>query len=386
MKIALFFESVFPKYDASSIRAFYFIESFIANKKKDDELFVITGTAKPALQNNVKFFSVSSEKNQAQVGFVKRALSELWMGVKGIPKLNKINPDIFYISSPSYLASIVLANYAQFKKIPYVFEVRDIYPEAYEYGGLLKKEHWIYKLFSILSYRAYLNSELVICATKGIEESVRQQHIKNVISIYNGFPKALLNYNVKKHDRFTLVFHGTMGVFQDIELLIRLADELKNDDVDILVIGHGRKSQLVSTACQKYKNLIYLGSLSHSETLKVVSKCHLGLSFRFDDPLSKISFPVKNWEYLGLAIPSLLTPKGTEAGIFLEKHLCGVQFDSSELQDIVDSVRQYKTLGQDYLDLVDGCKKIRGRYTREVYATKLTSYIYKKYYKNSDCS
>jgi len=386
MKIAFFFESVFPKYDASSIRAFYFIESFIDSKKNDDELFVITGTKKPENKNNVIFCSVSSEKNQAKVGFVKRAFYELWMGIKGIFKLKKIRPALFFISSPSYLASIILAHYAQFKKIPYIFEVRDIYPEAYEYAGLLKKEHWIYKLLSRLSHKAYLNSELVVCATKGIEEKVRQQNIVNVINIYNGFPKSLLNCNTEKYDRFTLVFHGTMGVFQDIELLIRLADELKNDDIDILVIGHGRKAELVSTAQKKYKNLMYLGSLSHSKTLDIVSRCHLGLSFRFDDPLSEISFPVKNWEYLGLAIPSLLTPKGSEAGDFLEKNQCGVQYESARLQDIAESVRKYKTRGQDYLDLIDGCKKVRELYTREAYATKLTRYIYTQFSNNSGCS
>lgn len=383
MKFAFFFESVFPKYNASSIRAFYLIESFIINKKTDDELSVITGTTKPDNKNNVKFFSVSSEKNQVKVGFVKRAFYELWMGIKGIHKLNKIKPDLFYISSPSYLASIILAHYAQFKKIPYIFEVRDIYPEAYEYAGLLKKEHWLYKLFFMLSHKAYLYSELVVCATKGIEEKVRQQNIINVINIYNGFPQSLLNCDAKKYDRFTLVFHGTLGVFQDIELLIRLADELKNDDIDILVIGHGRKAQLVSTAHKKYKNLMYLGSLSHSKTLDIVAKCHLGLSFRLDDPLSEISFPVKNWEYLGLAIPSLLTPKGSEAGIFLQKNQCGVQYDSTELTDIADAVRKYKNQGQDYSDLVNGCKKIREAYTREIYASKLTHYIYTQCCNNS---
>lgn len=376
MKIAFFFESVFPKYDASSIRAFYLIESFIVNKKKDDELFVITGTTKPENRGNVKFFSVCSEKNQAKVGFVKRAFYELWMGIKSVLKLNKIRPDLFFISSPSYLASIVLAHYAHFKKIPYIFEVRDIYPEAYEYAGLLKKEHWLYKLFFKLSHKAYLNAELVVSVSKGTEEKIRQQNIINVINIYNGFPQALLNCNVEKYDRFTLVFHGTLGIFQDIELLIKLADELKNDDVDILVIGHGRKAQLVSTAHKKYKNFMYLGSLSHSQTLDIVAKCHLGLSFRIDDLLSKISFPVKNWEYLGLAIPSLLTPKGTDAGVFIQKNQSGVQYDSTELKDIADSVRKYKNQGQDYSDLVNGCKKIREAYTREIYATKLTHYIY----------
>lgn len=373
-KIALFFESVYPDNNAGSIRAYYLIQALKKNQPNLD-MVIITGTQNPTSQLDVEFISVNNAKSYKKTGFIKRAIKELWLGARAVRQLFIIRKgvDLIYISSPSYLAAIVLSTYSILARLKYVFEVRDIYPEAFSYAGAISQSGLVFKLFSFLSNKTYRSSELIICATNGIEKMIQVSETQSTtLTSLNGFPSPLLSVLNKKYERFTLVFHGTLGVFQDVELLCELSNALKvYDDIDIIVIGYGAKSELVKDAAGLNPNLKFLGSLGHHETIDIVSKCHVGLSFRFDDPLSIISFPVKNWEYLGLAIPSIITPYGSEAGWFLEENSCAVQVKSNTVKGILEVVLKFKSDESFYQGYESGCEKIRHLYTREALSEDL---------------
>ncbi len=373
-RVVFFFESVYPDNNAGSIRAHFLIEAF-KTAVPNVELIVLTGTCFPGEVNGVKFVSLANPKSYQKTGFLKRALKEIKLGFIAVRALNKIKGDcgFFYISSPSYLASMVLTTYASLSKKRFVFEVRDIYPQAFAYAGAVKQNGLIYKFFTSLSNLAYRKAALNISATEGIAQMIKQNvpESKNYVSM-NGFPSPLLRVSSQKYQRFTLVFHGTLGLFQDIELLCDLAEELKSyDDVDLIVIGHGTKSTLVEKATKQNPNFRFLGSLNHEDTINVVSKCHVGLSFRFDDPLSFMSFPVKNWEYVGLAIPSIITPHGSEAGRFLAENGCGIQVHEKSINNIVDEVLKLKSDKVYYQSFVENCKHIRTSFTRELLSNGL---------------
>ena len=373
-KIVLFSECVYPDNNAGSVRAHYLIQA-LKKIQPNLDIVIITGTQDPTPQLDAEFISVNNAKSYKKIGFIKRAINELWLGARAVQRLFIIRKcvDLVYISSPSYLAAVVLATYSILARFKYVFEVRDIYPEAFSYAGAISQNGLMFKLFSFLSNKTYRNSELIICATNGIEKMIQVREAQaTTLTALNGFPSSLLSISNKKYERFTLVFHGTLGVFQDIELLCELSNALKvYDDIDLIVIGHGVKSELVKDAAVLNPNLQFLGSLDHHDTLDVVSKCHVGLSFRSDDPLSIISFPVKTWEYLGLAIPSIITPHGSEAGQFLEGNSCAVQIKSKAVKDILEVILRFRSDESFYRVYESGCEKSRHIYTREVLAGNL---------------
>jgi glycosyltransferase involved in cell wall biosynthesis len=380
MKLFFFLESVFPDNNAVSIRSHYLIKAFQASLPYF-ELVVLTGTTSPTPIDGVKFVSLSNPKSHNK-GFLKRTLKELKLGFDAVLALSRFKEDVdfIYISSPSYLASLVLATYYVLRKRRFVFEVRDIYPQAFAYAGVIKEKGVIYKFFSYLSNLAYKRAELNISATEGIGQIIEQNvpDSKNLIS-FNGFPASFLSVNSEKFECFTLVFHGTLGLFQDVELLCDLARQLEDyNDIDLVVIGHGPKSELVERVSKSNQNIRFLGSLNHKETIDVVSKCHVGLSFRLDDPLSFISFPVKNWEYIGLAIPSIITPFGSEAGRFLEKNTCGIQIKERDVKAIMNVVLKLKSDKDYYQSYVDNCLHIRKSYTREAISDSLVKTLVKE--------
>ena len=158
-----------------------------------------------------------------------------------------------------------------------------------------------------------------------------------------------------------------MGFFQDVETLIRLAAELHQHDVDVLVIGYGRQEYLLREDVPQ--NLSFRGRLPFEQTVAEIEQCHLGLCLRKDDGISKDAFPVKIWEYLGLGIPSIVTPR-CEAGDFLETNACGFQLDSGRVRDLVDKILELKANPGELTRLSKRCRLIGAEYTREILGAK----------------
>ena len=95
-----------------------------------------------------------------------------------------------------------------------------------------------------------------------------------------------------------------------------------------------------------------------------IERCHVGLCLRMDDDVSRDAFPVKVWEYLGLGMPSIVTPH-CEAGEFLERHSCGIQFPAGDVDAIVSAVLRFESEHDKRGEMSAKCRSAAGSFTRE---------------------
>jgi glycosyltransferase involved in cell wall biosynthesis len=299
------------------------------------------------------------------LGLFRRLIGEMRMGYVAARQMyfSSDRPDLAIISSPGYISALVQTFFAQMRGIPYVLEMRDIYPQVYAEASLLRRDSVLYGLFLRLSQRMYRGAAMVLCATQGLSREVlSEESAAKVKYVYNGFPAQLAYRRAEKHKRFSVCFHGVLGFFQDVETLLQVAEQLVPFDVDVFVIGYGRKEGPLQRC--GLPNLRFLGRQSFERTIAEVERCHLGLCLRLNDKISKDAFPVKVWEYLGLGIPSIVTPP-SEAGEFLQDHNCGVVFEAGDVGSIVSAILKAKNTPL-YLDqLSANCRRLAHSYTRE---------------------
>lgn len=284
-------------------------------------------------------------------------------------------PSLIVVSSPGYIAAVVQIFFARLHNVPYVMDVRDIYPQVYAEADLLRRHSVAYRIFQHISRWMYLNAELVLCATQGLAREVaREAATANITCVYNGFPASFAERCSRKHDRFTVCFHGVLGFFQDVDTLLKVAVCLAQYDVDVVVIGYGRKEESLHRC--NLGNLRYLGRQSFENTIAEVERCHLGLCLRLDDDVSKDAFPVKVWEYIGLGIPCVVTPP-SEAGDFLQEHSCGMVMESGDVDGIVSAVLRAKD-DSNYLGAMAAkCRQLAISYTREKMGAVAAQEIYR---------
>lgn len=334
-------------------------------KGRPHEIQVFTTIPKPDTLPGLTVRSIGTPEVENALGLPARIVGELRMGrVAGKAMFDGATRcDLAVISTPGYLAALMIAAAARKRGVPYVLELRDVYPQVYAEAGLLRRGSWLYRFFERRTRVMYTGARAVIAATRGLARTVAEDAPQaRVHPVYNGFPSKLLARRASKHERFTICFHGVMGFFQDIETLVEVARALLPHEVDMVVVGYGRKETLIAAA--GLPNLQFLGRQPFDATVEHVERCHLGLCLRKDEEISRDAFPVKVWECLGLGLPSIVTP-ACEAGEFLEAEGCGFQLPAGDVQRIVEQVLQLKNDPDELAALTGRCRQTAQRFTRE---------------------
>jgi glycosyltransferase involved in cell wall biosynthesis len=366
MRVHSFFQHMPPYAGAAALRGHALASGMAALQGRAgwSALRVFTTTPAAAPLPGVKVVTLDAPEVESARNLPARIAGELRIGrVAARAMLERERCDLAVISSPGYLAALVIAARARRLGIPYVLDLRDIYPQVYAEAGLLRRGSLPYRFFAERSRRLYEGAQVVIAATQGLAREIqRDAPAAKVQCVYNGFPGALCERTARKHERFTACFHGTLGFFQDVDTLIDVARRLQPQGVDVVVIGYGRKEEPLRAAC--LDNLRFLGRLSFAETMAEVERCHVGLCLRLDDEVSKDAFPVKVWEYLGLGMPSLVTPP-CEAGKFLVRHGCGVEFPAGAADAIAQAVLRLRDQADERAAIERRCREVAAQFTRE---------------------
>ena len=364
MKIGVFSQFLPPFPGAASLRAASVIGGLRSRGGADLLIEVHTTTAGAAALGSRVQIEVVSDADIDNVGSLSgRLLGELRLGWRAGGQLVRSGADLIVISSPAYLAALVIAWRARRRGIPYLLDIRDVYPQVYAHANLLKMGSIPYRLMLSASRHFYRGAVGIITATRGLAQTVRPDAREVPIHcVYNGFPASLAALREPKHERFSVCFHGVMGFFQDVPTLVKVAEALQAHDVDVVAIGYGRQAALLKDST--LSNLRFLGKLPFEQTVVEASRCHVGLSLRRDDDISKDAFPVKVWEYMALGLPQVVTPP-CEAGDFIERHGCGAQCAAGDIDRIVALILDLKRRPELMAAQVQRCEVAGRGYTRE---------------------
>ncbi|QDQ25721.1 glycosyltransferase family 4 protein [Chitinimonas arctica] len=369
-RIACFFESLPPSGGGgAALRGHSIAEALVKFRGATPvDLRFYTATPDPHPIDGVEIKSLPSGTGSEEGGLLRRVWREGVLGIRVGRQVFRANPKstTLLVSSPSYIAACIICLAAMLRRMPFILDIRDIYPQAYVASNLIAKDGVLHRILDKFSAYMYKRAALIFTATAGLKNEVEKYPGKpSVVHIANGFPSLLLNVQSEKHARFTVCFHGVLGFFQDVESIVILADRLAMHDIDVVVVGYGRKSNLLED--NQNENLRYLGRKSFEETIQEVSKCHVGLCLRLDEDISKDAFPVKVWEYLGLAIPTIVTPP-CDAGEFLELSRCGAQYNAGDVEQIYSAILRLKDDADLYSAMQEACRGVRVMHTREAYA------------------
>lgn len=303
-----------------------------------------------------------------------RLFAEIAYGMETFFRLIFSKGEIYYVTSPSFINCIFSVAYCILFKKKYIIDIRDDYPRVYFEAGLLSAKSLVGRLLLRIERKMCKSSILVIAATEGLKKNIEKYYNSDIWLLRNGYSNQLFKPSQEKYQRFTLVFHGIISNYQDIDLLIDLGKLIseRNLQIDILVIGHGSQDN-------KLKNQIpqcikYLGSKPYEDIPPLISKAHLGLSFRKQGKVSQDSFPVKTYEYIGVSIPIIVTPI-SEAGNYIEKSNIGYQFNPIDIEILLDKIIEIKSNAGLYHQLTENIMKIRSQFSRERISTEAVQKI-----------
>lgn len=359
MKILIVCARYGPGGNAAAVR----LGSFVEALSERHDVHVLT--AEPGLDSpepDVTRVASLAQSNRHRLW--RRMLMDALFGGVAALRVARTRPDVVLVSSPVFLTALLTSLAARLTRRPFVLDIRDPYPEVLVAAGVLSEGSISERVLRRSADWMYRSASRVTTVTPGFASIIRGGETSSNIDVdvvANGFPAWIADSKAAKYERFTLAFHGNLGTMQDVKALVALAHEISADDIDILVVGTGSAQEDLRDAPE---NLIYLGELGFAETIDAVQGAHVGLSFRHDDVVSRYSFPVKVYEYIGLGIPVIIAPE-CDAGEYIERAKAGLYFRDLDVLAIAQGVRKLRSDKDWYESVRARTVAMRGAHTRE---------------------
>lgn len=291
-------------------------------------------------------------------GFTRRILDYIsFMVVATLASLNVRNVDVVVGTSPQFFTTCAAWVVGGIKRVPWVFELRDIWPESIKAVGAMKDSLAI-RLMERLELFLYRHATSIVTVThtfksilikRGIDEK-KIEVITNGVDLNLFIPRekdSKLAYELGLQDKFIVGYIGTHGLAHGLETLLDAAKLIQSrsdgEDVCILFIGNGaKKSELVDSAISRgITNTFFLDSISKADITRYWSLLDTSIIHLRRTDLFASVIPSKLFECMGMGIPVLHGVPGESAEIVLSKQV-GEVFESDNAVQLVQLILNFK--------------------------------------------
>lgn len=274
----------------------------------------------------------------ANRGFAGRILDYLsFMVSGGIAALFQERPDVVVATSPQFFTSVAGWAVAALRRRPFVFELRDLWPDSIQAVGAMRGKLAL-RALEQLELFLYRRASRVVSVTRSFRDNLGRRGIEREkvavvrngvdLSRYAPLPRdAQLAREFGVEGKFVVGYLGTHGMAHALHRVLEAAAELRHRaDVHFLFVGAGaaREALLQQASELGLTNVSFHASVSKDTMPRVWSLCDLGLVHLKREELFTTVIPSKIFECLGMGVPVLFAgPDGEGAGIVRE-HEAGV--------------------------------------------------------------
>jgi glycosyltransferase involved in cell wall biosynthesis len=208
--------------------------------------------------------------------------------------------DVDYIFATSGPLFAGLAGYmlAAVKKAPLVFDVRDIWPERI-YAGTDMKRGYAIRILEKLEMFLYKKAVKIIAVTNGVRANIVSKGIdpEKISVITNGVDTGLFTprsgnralagrLGIEK-DTFVVIYAGTLGLLQDLDLFVKCAGRLRNyRDILFLIIGGGAKRDAFIDEIKKneHHNIMVIPPVDQKQLCEYINLSDVGINANTNSP------------------------------------------------------------------------------------------------------
>jgi len=252
------------------------------------------------------------------IGYFSYTFSSLWKSLF----LSK--PDIIIVTSPSLFVGISALILSKVKKIPFIFEVRDLWPESAVATGVLTNKYLI-KILVYLEKILYKYATKIIVLTPAFKKDIENRFpeyqdkieiITNAADFNLMQPDKKNNWVREKYswgDKKVFAYFGTHGLANDLMQIVDVAKKLKdNPKILFVLIGDGMQKPLLKRKVKEYglKNVQFIDSVSKDVVGDFINASDVCMAILKKTDTFKTIYPNKVFDYMSCKKPSLVTIDG----------------------------------------------------------------------------
>jgi len=282
--------------------------------------------------------------------FIKRTLVFLQFSWQGIKIALKEDYDILFATSTPLTAGIPGIFAKLIRRKPFIFEVRDLWPELPKAMGVITNPV-ILILMGLLETISYKTANACIGLSPGIVNGIKKKEKhQRVVMIPNGCDLELIknNINKKNTEKFIAVFTGAHGFANGLDAVLDAAKILIQKEelnIEIQFIGDGfLKPKLIKrTIDEKLTNCLFINPMSKNDLFIYLQKnADIGLMILDNIPAFYYgTSPNKFFDYIALGLPVLNNYPGWLAEMITENN-CGLAVEPGNSKAFAEALIKIK--------------------------------------------
>ena len=188
---------------------------------------------------------------------VMRALRYFFISIKHLNRalFSKYAKDVnvlFLSSTPPY-QGLLGATVKKFRKIPFVYNLQDIFPDSLVGTGMTHKGSLLWKIGRRIENFTYRNADKIIVISQDFKRNIMAKGVpeEKIEVIYNWVDEnAIIPVKDEENelfeefgigrDKFRVVYAGNLGNAQNIEIIVEAAKRLKDKgNIEFVIFGTG---------------------------------------------------------------------------------------------------------------------------------------------------
>jgi colanic acid biosynthesis glycosyl transferase WcaI len=397
VKILFFSENFPPETNAAATRvyerALYWVKAghnvTVITSAPNFPLGVVFTGYKNHWYFNEKIYGINVVRVKTYIspnqGIFRRGLDFLSFGImSSLFGLFQVRPDVVAATSPQFFAAIAGWFVAFIRRIPFVFELGDLWPTSIVAVGAIKRGFLI-NLFERIELFLYRNSTRVAALTYAFKENLVDRGInankidvvRNGVDVSRYRPmeqcvRLANKYNIKNN--FVVGYVGTHGMAHGLSNVLKVAEKLKHEkNIVFLFVGAGadRENLVKLSSDHNLPNTLFLPMQPKQEMRSIWSLCDIALVHLKNNPAFSEVIPSKIFEAMSMGLPILLNMPDGEARNIIEKEYAGIWVPPENPEALSKSIKMLIEDKKLHKKMSQNCVAAAPKYSRSRQAQKM---------------
>jgi glycosyltransferase involved in cell wall biosynthesis len=289
----------------------------------------------------------------ANEGFLKRTADYVSFMVTGVlAGVVCRRPDVIVATSPQFFCALGGWLLSVLKWRPFVFELRDLWPDSILAVGAMRDSPAI-RMLRRIEYFLYRRAALIVSVTHSFKTVLSGNGIdaQKIVVVPNGVDPAAFSPGPRPQaleeqlglaSKFVAAYVGTLGMAHGLAALLDAAELLKDDEriVFVLVGAGAERNYLIEEAKRRgLDRVLFVGPVDKETVKQYWRLADVALVLLRDTPLFRHVIPSKMFEAMGTGRPIILGVRGESAGI-LDRAKAGVTIEPENAAQLAQAIRR----------------------------------------------
>jgi glycosyltransferase involved in cell wall biosynthesis len=268
------------------------------------------------------------------------------MGVRSV--------DVVWGTSPPIFQGVTAWLLARLKGVPFLFEVRDLWPAFAIQVGVLKQPLLIHAS-QFLERFLYRHADRVMVNSPGYLQHVKERGARRVELIPNGADPAMFDPDCRGDafrqkaglgDAFVVLYAGAHGLSNDLGVVLQAAEILQPQaQIRLVMLGDGKEKPALQNWARDHglKNVVFLPPVPKNEMRDALAAADACLAILKPIPLYATTYPNKVFDYMAAGRPVILAIDGVIREV-VESSGAGIAVRPGDPAELARAIQTLATL------------------------------------------